>query len=388
MFIRLATVILGLTMAAVPLATPVSTIRVWKIGSPHNGSIPSTRVPAAFRQELAQHGVALEVHAFPASGFAAFFTEAVRQNAAPDIVAFDTFGIMDGTVSRGEKFDGIGEDPLMRRDLIRVTTAYDALLAPARGWIYLVSTSANHAVARAFALATPACGSVPAVEGRPDPAELAPTLASAYLEGDAATLQAHADPDRITRLPATQNPVKAGAVVVCGTWGNSKLAFVRVLATYQGQDTIGRVPLMLVLRNASARWQLLVGARDPVTNGVFTTELRALTARLRNDGQPSVPSAATALRPADGVFPAPVPGQRFGAFSWVSSQSDEVVGEITEFAYKDDARLFVRQQARPGTRAEISTGLLWSTRDWWSWRIWSITARGDVAFSEVRSFYH
>jgi hypothetical protein len=38
--------------------------------------------------------------------------------------------------------------------------------------------------------------------------------------------------------------------------------------------------------------------------------------------------------------------------------------------------------------AEISSGSLWTTRGEWQWRLWSVSKRGDVAFSDARTFKH
>src|SRR5229473_5749930 len=63
-------------------------------------------------------------------------------------------------------------------------------------------------------------------------------------------------------------------------------------------------------------------------------------------------------------------------------QNRDVVGEIAEFAYYDDERLFLAQSAQPVARGEISAGRLWHTQREWAWRIWSISRTGDIAFSE------
>ena len=381
---------MALTAASAPRPVPRTTLRVWKIGSPYDGDIPPATIPSVLREDLRNRNIDVELQTFPAKGFAQLFAEAVQRNAAPDILAFDNFGVIDGSVVAGQKFDGIGEDPLTRRDLVHVTGAYDDLLGPRRGWVYLFSSSSNHEAARAFALRTPPCAANPSarkLEG--DFVELAPMLATAYLEGETAILQIHADPERMTRLPVIRKPAEVGAALVCGARGNSKLAFVRVLASYQGTDAIGRQVVTLVFRNVTGQWQLLVTSRDPITNGVFTKHLEAVNSRLLTNESPgSLPMAATSLQPRDGIFPGPANGLRFGVFKWQSSQSDDVVAEIGEFAYKDDARLVMAPPFRPGVMREISTGQLWTTKDWWSWRIWSISRSGDVAFSEVRSFYH
>jgi hypothetical protein len=73
---------------------------------------------------------------------------------------------------------------------------------------------------------------------------------------------------------------------------------------------------------------------------------------------------------------------------WQSSTSEDVVAEIAEFRYHDDARLFLLRPQHPGAPQHISTGQLWSTKGEWAWRVWSITMSGEIAFSEVRTFVH
>ena len=378
-FTHIATVIVAMSLGAAPHAGQGATIRIWKIGSPYTGSVPPATVSPVLRQQLTKRAIGIEVQSFPAKGFVEILADAAGRDAAPDVITFDNFGVMRE----------MGEHSLLRRDLVQVTGAYDGLLGPQRGWVYLFASSPNHEIARKFAMLTPPCETGSSGGGQnPDFVELAPMVASAYLEGEPATLQLHADPDRLADLPVTGKPVEVGAALACGVWANSKLAFVQVLASYQGEDTIGRLPVLLVFRKTFGQWHVLVTARDPVTNSVFTTELPALVRLLDKDAQMSLPLAATRLRPVDGVFPVAPAGLRFGAFSWLPSQSDDVAIEIGEFAYKDDARLFVKRIGRPGSRSEISTGQLWTTHDRWNWRIWSIARSGDVAFSEVKSFYH
>jgi hypothetical protein len=64
------------------------------------------------------------------------------------------------------------------------------------------------------------------------------------------------------------------------------------------------------------------------------------------------------------------------------------VAEIVEFAYQDDARLFLRRPVLSESRGQISAGQLWTTRSTWKWRVWSITRTGDVVFSDARTFPH
>jgi hypothetical protein len=83
----------------------------------------------------------------------------VTRNAAPDVLVFNNFGIMDGITTGLGTFAGIGQEPAIRRDLIHVTGAFDDLLGPERGWTYLFSSSSNYQAARTLALAVPRCPS-------------------------------------------------------------------------------------------------------------------------------------------------------------------------------------------------------------------------------------
>jgi hypothetical protein len=183
--------------------------------------------------------------------------------------------------------------------------------------------------------------------------------------------------------------MSVAAVRLCGMWGNDRLAIASVNAAYEAHTTLGHARMLLVLRKLALQWQLLVAARDPVSNNEFVKEAPRLTALLTSGAQSrSLPIPATLLSPTTGNFPRPQSGERFGSFRWRSSPSDDVVAEIVEFAYDDDARLFLTRPAQPGSRGEISAGQLWSTRRAWYWRIWSVSRTGDLVFSDARTFTH
>jgi hypothetical protein len=92
--------------------------------------------------------------------------------------------------------------------------------------------------------------------------------------------------------------------------------------------------------------------------------------------------------PQNGRFPVAPTAERFGNFAWQSSMSDDVVAEIAEFSYQDDARLFLLRPLKPGVPRHVSAGQLWSTQGDWTWRVWSISGSGEIAFSEQRTFVH
>jgi len=222
-----------------------------------------------------------------------------------------------------------------------------------------------------------------------EPGRLVSNIAKAYLEGDASSLQTFSDLVRLPPREETREIMSVAAVRLCGLWGNDRLAVASVNAAYEAQTMLGHARVALVLRKPVLQWQLLVAARDPVSNNDFVKAAPRLAALLSSSAQGgALPIPATLLSPATGDFPRPQSGQRFGTFRWRSSPSDDVVAEIVEFAYDDDARLFLTRPAQPGSRGEISAGQLWSTRRAWYWRVWSVSRTGDLVLSDARTFTH
>jgi hypothetical protein len=388
MFRTLSYTVFAIVLAVTTPAQAGNAITIWKIGSPHTGDIPGNAMPEALAREAAVHGWSLVVEAFPAQGFAARFAAAARDGAAPDLLVFDNFGIMDGITTPLGTFAGIGADPFVRNQFVQVTTSLDELLPPQRGWVFLFTSSSNYAAARQLALRTPRC---PATASRKTlPADLAvPQIAAAYLTGDSGSLLQHVDDERLPRLTANVGVLKAGEIAVCGTWGNERLVVVTATAAYQADTVVGQAPLVLAFRKISSRWQLLAAARDPVSTGEFARSLPTLSTMLVRDIPAGpVPAPAVLRAPQDGRFPVPVNGARFGDFEWQSSTSEDVVAEVAEFRYAGDARLFLLPPQNPGSMNRVSTGFLWTTTGEWAWRVWSITRSGEVAFSDVRTFVH
>ena len=49
---------------------------------------------------------------------------------------FDNVGIVNGITTDLGTFIGIGQDSVTRKQLIQVTSSFDELLGPARGWTF------------------------------------------------------------------------------------------------------------------------------------------------------------------------------------------------------------------------------------------------------------
>jgi hypothetical protein len=174
----------------------------------------------------------------------------------------------------------------------------------------------------------------------------------------------------------------------CGFWGNEHLAFVSMSVSYESQKGIGWIDVLLILRKQQARWQLLAASTDPISTTSFLGQLPQLATALKPPQSPVKQPIPAKLMSPDVQFPVPDNGQRFGNFVWQPSPSGDVVAEIVEFAYQDDARLFVRLRSSKATSDQISTGQLWTTRSQWKWRVWSISDTTGISFSQARSFTH
>ena len=129
--------------------------------------------------------------------------------------------------------------------------------------------------------------------------------------------------------------------------------------------------------------------RQLQTSWHLARQLPLQNAGPRHPGRP-VPTPATLRSPENDRFPLPANGARFGDFEWQPSIGEDVVAEIAEFGYHDEARLVLLRHRNPGVprHVHVSAGQLWTTGGEWAWRVWSITRSGEIAFSEVRTFVH
>jgi hypothetical protein len=141
-----------------------------------------------------------------------------------------------------------------------------------------------------------------------------------------------------------------------------------------------------VFHKLDNRWQLLAASRDPISNGPFLIDVLSWSSSLQSNGEiPAPPLPVTLLAPPPGVAPSRPPARPWGDFIWQIDKSSSAIAHIAEFAWKNDARLFLLN--RGAARSDrISNGSLVSSRSEWKWRFWSVNRAGDVAFSEARSF--
>ena len=370
-------------------ATAGNPITIWVVGSPHTGHVPKAPAAVHLRDEARRSGYDVSIETFPARGFADVFADAVVRDTVPDVLVFDNFGVMNGITTNLGRFEGVGRDPTVRAQFVKVTGALDELLGPARGWTYLFTSSANHAAARDLALRAPACTNGSGTQNADKQlARIVTDVAIAYLTGNTTSVQTHSDSNRLPPVHLGVGARAVGGARICGVWANATLAFASVAAAYETDDALGETRVVLVLRKSASQWRLLVATRDPVATGEFAHAVPRLLASLTpGSGASVLPIPARLTAPATGQFPRPRPGERFGSFTWESSPSSDVIAEVAEFVYADDARLFLVFPSEAAVRG-VSVGQLWSTKREWSWRIWSIARTGELGFSESRTFVH
>ena len=376
-------------------------IVVWKVGSPNTGDKPSATIPPELRGLAARSGLTLRIVSFAAAGFASTFREAVKRNSAPDLLAFYNFGVLTGVTTPLEQFEGIDQVPVEAGDFIQIRETFDSLLAPTRGWIFSYKKSRNHAAAKGLALSPPECapGDLwPSTEK--ELAGVVTNVATSYLQWNADGIRSVADPERLeTTIPAFRpegrqismrwEPAAVRAVRLCGLRGNDLLAMAWTNVSAESRGEIGHTRIVVILRKDRSGWKLLVASRDPVTNRDFVNDLRARpTLFLSYSPDRNAPAPALLQSPAAMAYPEAANGERFGIFTWQKSPSRDVVTEIAEFAYDNDARMFLVDPIGNVPVQQISEGKLWHTNSIWQWRVWSVSAGGDVAFSESRPVPH
>jgi hypothetical protein len=371
-------------------------IIVWKVGSPYQGETPNATIPPDLERSAQKMGFKITVKAFPAMGFAQQFFEALEKGQEPDVLAIDNYGIINGITTPLGDFTGIASDETIRAKLVEVTESLNGLeglnqLGNRNGWEFLTTTSKHSKAAKSLALRSPECNQrwtlTPLTQ---DLQENAIPIARAYLQGDRSSLAAWEDPERLHTDVEDPKQRNVAEIKGCGYWGDERLAFVPIVASYESARALGQISLLLILRKQDTQWQLLTASTDPISVLRFPEGIPKLVSLLEEIGTPREdPFPANLLAPEDGQYPVPAQGQRFGDFVWQPSASTDVVAQIIEFAYNDDARLFLKFfSGNSLANEQISDGQLWTTRGLWRWRVWSISDSGAISFSESRTFSH
>jgi hypothetical protein len=370
-------------------------IIVWKVGSPYEGDTPGTAVPPELEQAAEKMGLKLTVQAFPAMGFAQRFFEAFKNGQEPDVLATDNYGMIEGITTPLGDFTGVASDEAIREQLVKVTESLTGLevdsLGHSNGWEFLVTSSRQFEAAKLLALRHPECN--PHWDLSPLSQELEDSvvpIARAYLGGNKESLVPWEDHERLHTVVGEQRHLNVSEMKGCGYWGDERLAFVPVVSSYESAKALGQISLLLALRKQASQWQLLAASTDPISLSRFPEGIPKLMRLLQERRTSSMaPPPARLLAPVNGQYPQPAQGQRFGDFVWQPSTSSDVVAEVIEFAYRDDARLFLKFiSGNAQANDQLSAGQLWHTHSLWRWRVWSISDSGAISFSETRTFPH
>jgi hypothetical protein len=362
-------------------------ITVWKVGSPFSGDAPGTSIPADLESRAEELGYKLRIESFSAKGFAQTFLDAFANNQEPDILVIDNYGMINGITTPLGSFTGIGSSGKIRQSLVKVSESLRGLQGPKKGWEFLLQRSKNHEAAKFLALRSPDCdASWQNLALTEDLKAIAVRIGSTYVAA-APSLEGFEDADRLHAERANQEQLKVSEIRECGFWGNDHLAFVPMVLSFESPKELGHVTVLLTLRRQESEWRLLTASRDPVTTTSFVREMPKLSSLLGTPWTSGAAPSPAKLDGEDGRFPQPPSGQRYGDFTWQPSGSVDVVAEIAEFAYKNDARLFATfPSGNNPMSGQVSTGQLWTTHSPWKWRVWSITSDGNVSFSEAQSF--
>ena len=399
-----------LVHAATPPKPSNNLIRIWTVGSPHTGELPRAEVPPELRQRAESLGYTIEIEAFRASGFADKFRQAVQLHNEPEILTFDNFGVIIGMQTAFGWIEGVDIDHQIAPSLALVHETMMSLQR--RGWVMLVRSSVNYEAAQALAMRPAEC--LPQCGRAADTRSLEPTLRQAqekamaatraYVGCDRSALSAISDESRLGQqclLP--KSDAKVESVKVCSASGNNKVAFVSLVSGFSAvtgePNTIRRVrhgmdlgqhSILAVLRNQNGNWRLLAITHDPMNTfaAIPLTTTNAFVNSLDHGPTAGVaPYPARPLTP-DGVYPQPEIGARFGDFIWEQSQSTDVIGQVVEFTWGKDTNWgLTRLFFLPASENKVSSGYLMSGGAS-SWRVWSISRTGEIAFSEQHSYKH
>jgi hypothetical protein len=332
-------------------------------------------------------GYVINLSIVPAKEFAARLFDAMGTDKQPDILSVDNYGHLTGITTGLGKFIGIQTNTQVRQSLVAVE---EVLSDFARGWQFLLRGSPNYMIARALIEDLVECDEEVLDRKRNDLPELrrVSEVAAASLVECRPFDQGITDANRIpTTCKEDSAPLRVKVIKTCKISGNDRLAFTSSVVAIDSSERIGRRSVATVLHKTD-RWRVLSVATDAVSAKQFGSDVSLFARRLGpapSISKVSPPIPALILTP-DGAYPSPKAGERFGDFVWKGSASTGVIGEVAEFNYGYDVRLFLLPGTPGGQDKRLSTGQLWTTRTPWVWRVWSINQDGNISFSDTRQF--
>jgi hypothetical protein len=388
-----AAIVCLLTLSHIPRAAQRSSaivVYVWKVGSPHRGDTPVRSIPPLLAAEAHRRGFALDMRVFRAKDFASAFFAARITNDEPDILVIDNMGHIKGITTPLGSFQGIGSDPNVAAVMVRVSDSLKAF-QPA-GWEYLIRTSKHYAEAKALATRPIDCGGSSPEGIGSGLSKTAEQAVIAYFENAANTFAdlVSGDPaDTAIHLP--HEPRSITDVRVCDGWGNDRIAFVHVIASFEARDEVGYRTFLAVVASVDDRPRVLM-LGDSID---IIPVLQCQPLPFRDDASATVLQPPIIVTPDDGATATRMPPasrpmlswkNRDAAFSLVEWQFGQGTGEDWQgsgFAFVPANAGTHRDLASVTIRAPFGVG-----RQPHRWRIWVVSARGDVARSEWRTLFY
>jgi hypothetical protein len=370
---------------------PPAVVHVWKIGSPHRGDAPVATIPSSLDAEAHRLGFELQMRVFRARDFASAFFSARVTNDEPDILVIDNMGHINGITTPLGSFDGIASDPNVAGVLVKVSESLNEFQPTP--WEYLIRTSKHHAQARALATRKIDCRSTwPDAVGSAV-LKTAEQAVVAYFLDDKSTYTGlvNGDPaDTAIHLP--HEPRSITDIHVCDGWGTDRLAFMQVVAAFEGQDEIGyRTFLAAVASSVGGEPRaLMLGGSTTII-----PTLRRDAAPFSTDTTGSVVQPPIVDTPEDGATASRMPPETRPMMSWIARgaafcliewQFGQGTGEKWEgsgFAFVRNGPETSRDGAAVTMRAPFGVG-----RQPHRWRVWAISDRGDVARSPWRTLFY
>jgi hypothetical protein len=348
-----------------PLDNTKQDIRVWKVGSPHEGDTPDSTPPFDLQKEAKTLGYFLIVKGYPAKGFADKFFDAFEKNEEPDVLAINNYGIINGITTNLGDFTGIGNSKTITDKMIFTHGSLAELEDQRGGWQILFSTSKNHHGAKLLALRQPDC----------DP-KLKLALGDIN-EALADDLQRNA-----LKYVVESNSFHAQLgsdfkVTICDFWGNNSIAFLKTVVNADQGKAVGWTDILIIMSKTETSWNL-------ESFGGNTNIISELNKTVRLHASPSGNSLGNKLKivgPADGTKATRIPPPSL-EWEW-GGEIKNVAVNLVESQAQSNNRWFgnnftlVQPENKIKLLAPFGLG-----QQPHRWRVWIIDKNGSIVQSD------
>ncbi|GEM_PF-1578871 len=393
-------VALALTQTSQPYSptreTASDVIQIWKVGSPYEGDTPSNVIPVDIRILAENKGYRVEMDAFPAQGFEQVFFDALMQNREPDILVFNNYGVISGAATDLGKFQGIGTPEVTKR-MVFVENSLDFLLHEygGYGWVVLFTTSQNYEQAKSLAfLSVIKCDDEFASDLQKNQLfqQVVKDVVIAYSGKNKKALGKLSGgkyPTDSLSLTLQKDVATVKNLVICGVWGNERLAFVDTLITFEGPTRLGQKHMLIAVeQNESNDFQLvLISDRVNIIKSLHDNDITIL----KSEGGGLV-EAPELLAPPDNAK-----GKRFNnlELKWTDTGISTTAyliesqygwwGQDGSIGWSGSQFDYVSTKLSNGQTISITAPFSAGAQPH-RWRVWAIDKSGVFFFSEWRIY--